>query len=60
MDRSLAWQARAARILCEAPKASHGFDRAAFANDPRIKAMKWERWIFGEALNAIRPGNQSM
>jgi hypothetical protein len=47
MDRSLAWQARAARILCEAPKASYGFDRAAFANDPHIKAMKWERWIFG-------------
>ena len=35
--------ATGARILCEAPKASYGFDRAAFANDPRIKAMKWER-----------------
>jgi hypothetical protein len=42
-SRKLAWQARAARILREAPKASHGFDRTAFANDPRIKAMKWER-----------------
>jgi hypothetical protein len=32
-----------ARILCEAPKASYGFDRAAFAIDPRINAMRWER-----------------
>ncbi|MBX9844029.1 MAG: RES family NAD+ phosphorylase [Xanthobacteraceae bacterium] len=35
--------ATGARLLCEAPKASYGFDRAAFANDPRIKAMQWER-----------------
>jgi RES domain-containing protein len=35
--------AAGARILREAPKASYGFDRAAFANDPRIKAMTWER-----------------
>ena len=35
--------ATGARILCEAPKASYGFDRAAFAADPRIKAMRWER-----------------
>src|SRR5688572_6223236 len=35
--------ATGARILCEAPKASYGFDRAAFAGDPRIAGMNWER-----------------
>jgi hypothetical protein len=36
-----------ARILCEAPKASYGFDRGAFASDPRIKEMRWERDAVG-------------
>lgn len=32
-----------ARIFCEFPKAAFDFDRSAFADDPRIKAMVWER-----------------
>jgi hypothetical protein len=32
-----------ARIFCEFPRAAYDFDRAAFAADPRIGAMVWER-----------------
>jgi len=32
-----------ARALCEMPIKRIDFDRAAFGNDPRIKAMRWNR-----------------
>ena len=32
-----------ARTQCEMPKLSLDFDRAAFAGDPRIAKMVWER-----------------
>lgn len=32
-----------AQAICEAPKAGITFDRAAFAGDPRIGKMRWER-----------------
>jgi hypothetical protein len=31
------------RIICEFPAASFSYDRAAFAADPRIAALDWER-----------------
>lgn len=31
------------RALCDAPRQQVGFDRAAFANDPRIATMDWRR-----------------
>jgi hypothetical protein len=31
------------RAACEAPKQTLSFDRKAFARDPRISGMKWER-----------------
>jgi hypothetical protein len=31
------------RVLCEFPHARFEFDRAAFAADPRIAALAWER-----------------
>jgi hypothetical protein len=31
------------RAACEAPKQTLAFDRKAFARDPRISGMKWER-----------------
>jgi hypothetical protein len=35
--------ATGARIICEAPKSSQHFDRSAFAADPRIAGMNWDR-----------------
>lgn len=32
-----------ARAICELPKQALDFDRAAFAADPRIAALRWER-----------------
>jgi len=32
-----------ARALCEMPRETIDFDRTAFHNDPRIKAMRWDR-----------------
>ena len=32
-----------AQAICEAPKSGLAFDRDAFASDPRIAAMRWER-----------------
>ena len=31
------------RAICEAPKSGLEFDRVAFARDPRIAALKWDR-----------------
>ncbi len=35
--------ARGARLICEFPKLILDVDRTAFANDPRIAAMNWDR-----------------
>jgi len=35
--------ASGARLLCEFPKAVLSFDRQAFAADPRISGMRWDR-----------------
>jgi hypothetical protein len=32
-----------AQAICEAPKSGVAFDRSAFASDPRIAAMRWDR-----------------
>jgi len=32
-----------ARVICELPKEILDFDRAAFASDPRIASMRWDR-----------------
>jgi hypothetical protein len=32
-----------ARAICDAPRVSIEYARAAFANDPRLKGMTWER-----------------
>ncbi len=39
----LAFNAYGVRALCEFPDARLEFDRAAFAADPRIAAIAWER-----------------
>jgi hypothetical protein len=31
------------RALCDFPEQRFAFDRAAFANDPRIASMNWDR-----------------
>jgi hypothetical protein len=36
-------RASGAQAICEAPKAGIAFDRAAFAADPRIVALPWDR-----------------
>jgi hypothetical protein len=45
--RRMSWKlhlgAQGARALCEAPRQSIEYDRAAFAADPRIARMRWER-----------------
>ena len=35
--------ATGAQAICESPKSGLAFDRAAFAADPRIAALKWDR-----------------
>jgi len=37
------FNANGARALCESPRTSFDFDRAAFRGDPRIDAMNWDR-----------------
>jgi hypothetical protein len=32
-----------ASALCDSPRVRLGFDRAAFAADARIEALRWER-----------------
>ncbi|MDW8371388.1 MAG: RES family NAD+ phosphorylase [Geminicoccaceae bacterium] len=41
--RHLLLDARGARAVCELPSRRLAFDRAAFARDPRIAGMPWER-----------------
>jgi hypothetical protein len=45
--RRLSWKLhlgrQGARALCEAPRQSIEYDRTAFAADPRIAGMRWER-----------------
>ena len=43
MSWKLHLDAQGARALCESPRLSIGYDRAAFAADPRLKNFRWER-----------------
>jgi hypothetical protein len=43
MSWKLHLDAQGARALCEAPRLSIAYDRAAFAADPRLAGFRWER-----------------
>jgi hypothetical protein len=43
MSRKLHLDSQGARALCESPRLSIQYDRAAFAADKRLKNFRWER-----------------